>query len=129
MPSMYTSGSYQELEHRLVDLRTTHQQLHWHVAERYWRGQRRLITASLRKTRNGLAFTLPPRTERISASPFPVGKSAQVYVYQWSETVNPAYVTEGVKVLTGTMYGGNVERIKLPVLVLRQKLGLSVEAA
>lgn len=72
---------------------------------------------------------LPPRTERISSSLFPVGKTSLIYVYQWSDQVRPDLVKQGVTTLTSLMYGGDTQRIVLPVLLLKQRLGLAVEAA
>lgn len=129
MPSMYSTGSYAELERALAEMREGHRQLWWHVNQRYRFGQRRLMMAPLRKTRTGLQFMLPPRTERISSSLFPVGKTSLIYVYQWSDQVRPDLVKQGVTALTQTMYSGDTQRIVLPVLLLKQRLGLAVEAA
>ena len=128
MPSMWNEGSYAELERRLAVMREQQRPLWWHVNHRYRFGTSRLIMAMVIRTRTGASLHLPPRTELIAGGPSVGSKVAWCRVYQWSARVQPEVVSEGVDVLTRSMYNGRAERIWLPALVLDRVLGRLVTA-
>ena len=115
MPVLYKHGSYQELEHRLTEMRDTHPVERWHVLERYVRGasHRRMVVPS-RKTRQGRVPELPPRSElRIQGEVLEKGLMV-VYCYVWSEQVEPHLVDRGMDILADKMYRGDTTRLTLP---------------
>jgi hypothetical protein len=120
---------YMELEARLIDLREQHRHLWWHVSYRYRFGETRVILVDvIRRQRNAL-LRLPPRTELVAGGPSVGSKHALCRVYQWSAEVRPEVVTEGIDVLTASMYGGRGDRIYLPPAVYDRLMGRRLKVA
>ena len=125
MPSMYSEGSYAELESRLRDLRESRRrQLWWHISQRYRFGVERLIVCPVVRRRTGPEFCLPPHCELVAGGPAIGARAAYCRVYRWRAEVNLELVAQGVSVLTRSMFGGESQRIVLPQVVLRRVLGM-----
>jgi hypothetical protein len=129
MSSMWNEGSYQELEDRLTELREQQRQLWWHVCYRYRFGETRMMLALVNRKRGGDTFHLPKRTELVAGGPSVGSRHALCRVYQWSEQVRPELVTEGVDVLTASMYDGREDRIWLPAVVYDRLMGRLLKVA
>ena len=120
---------YQELEHRLVELRENQHPLWWHVSYRYRFGESRVLVLPITRGRKGARFLLPPRTELVAGGPAVGTKHAIARVYQWPEAVDPDTVTEGVETLTAMMYNGRPDLINLPPDLYRRVLADKLVAA
>jgi hypothetical protein len=129
MPSMWNEGSYPELVRCLIDLREHQRPLWWHVCHRYRFGETRMIMALVNRKRGGDTFHLPKRTELVAGGPSVGSKHALCRVYQWSERVSPELVTEGIDVLTASMYDGREDRIWLPAAVYDRLMGRLLKVA
>ena len=156
MPTMWSEGSYAELERCLIlmrdggedtlldpvtgresfgpngfpvtILRPAQRRLWWHVVMRYRYGTVRTMTVAVRRTRFGADIVLPPRCELMSGGGVVIGsKNAVARVYTWSEQVSQSTAAEGLCTLTSLMYGGRDKLIQLPVSVLHRELGLPIE--
>jgi hypothetical protein len=75
----------------------------------------------------GPDFRLPPFTELIAGGPAVGSRFAMARVYRWRDDVDPAKAADGVAALTALMFGGRSDRIQLPQLILRRRLGLPIE--
>lgn len=126
LPSMYSEGSYQELEDRLRDLREMRRPLWWHVSHRYRWGVEKLIVARVIRRLEGPEFVLPPNCELIAGGASLGSKAAVARVYAWSPEVDRKKAGEGVSALVSLMFGGDVERIVLPGDVFRRAMGLPI---
>jgi len=155
MPTLYNEGSYRELEdclalmrdggeHVLVDpssgrrtfgptgfevqvMRPAQRRFWWHVCTRHRWGDQRVLLVTVERNRLGPRFLMPGYSELIAGGPVSGSNKARVRAYCWSEFVDEALVEEGIRELVRLMHGGRHDRITLPRLLLRRKLGLPIE--
>jgi hypothetical protein len=115
MPTMWTQGSYAELEHQLRNLRDNPETrtAWWHTSHRYRWGTTRKTTVPIRRTRQGPVPRLPANTELVSAGTID-GHHQHVVVYQWRLDVNQAHVNNGIDVLLERMHNGQPHMIRIP---------------
>ena len=118
---------YMELELRLADLRTQQRYLWWHICMRYRFGVTRML--ALPVTSKQRRLYLPPRTELVAGGMVSGARLVVVRVYQWSDRVDEGAVSEGVKVLTESMYNGRSDRINLPLDLYRRVMADRLVAA
>jgi hypothetical protein len=155
MPSMWNEGSYAELERCLIlmreggedslvdpasgrtsfgwggfpvsTLRAPRRQLWWHICSRYRWGEQRVLVVTIERTRQGPRFIMPPHSELVAGGPNTGTKQQLVRAYCWSPHVREELAARGVRMLASLMHGGRSDRIQLPMLLLRRRLGLPVE--
>jgi len=125
MPSAYHEGSYAELERCLIDMpENGHRREWWHAVQRYRAGELRTLTMPLVRLRSGPRPVLPERAELVAwAGPITGEKTARVGVYVCLEAVDQRLADEGVRLLVGTMYGGDVQRIAVPQAIYQAVTG------
>lgn len=128
MPSMWHEGSYSELEGALLTLReSVRRPLWWHACQRFRWGTEHLVILPVIRRKAGPDFRLPPFTELIAGGPAVGSRFALCRVYRWRDDVDATKAADGVAALTRLMFKGRTDRIMLPQLILRRRLGLPVE--
>jgi hypothetical protein len=130
MPSMWHEGSYSELERSLLALReSARRPLWWHACQRFRWGTEHVVVLPVKRNRLGAEFLLPRdcNFEVIAGGPAVGSKHAVARIYRWTEAVDVGKAIEGVAALTALMFGGRSDRIQLPQLILRRRLGLPIE--
>ena len=125
MPTLYSEGSYAELERRLDEMRDSEQwhSVWWHVTQRYLVGTVASADVSYRRTIQGPHPNLPGRSELLFVESVLGNKLMRIRLYRWDSRVEDAYVEAGLSRLLATMYGGETERIHLPLEFLYRALG------
>jgi hypothetical protein len=128
MSSLWWEGSYAELERAMRDLReSSRRPLWWHACQRYRWGTEHLVILPVIRRRSGAEFRLPPFCELIAGGPAIGAKHALCRIYRWREDVDAAKAQDGVAALTALMFRGRSDRIVLPKLILRRRLGLPIQ--
>ena len=155
MPSMFAEGSYAELERCLTlmrdggedilldpvtgsptfgdhgfavsIMRPPQRRLWWHVCSRYRWGDQRALLVTVKRNQLGYRFEMPPCTEWVAGGASAGSNKALVRAYCWSPYVRKELAAEGLRQLVSLMHGGRADRILLPRLLFRRKLGLPVE--
>ena len=125
MPTLYREGSYSELESRLDEMRDSAQWRlpWWHVTQRYLAGVVATVDVSFRRTRQGPHPNLPGRCELVLVEGILGNQLMKIRVYRWDSRVEEGLVRAGLDRLLATMYGGQTERIQLPLEFLYRALG------
>lgn len=125
MPSLYWEGSYAELERCLDEMRDSAQwrQAWWHLTQRYLTGKVCTLDVSYRRTAKGPYPQIPGRTELLFVEAVLDSRLMRVRVYRWDERVAEDWVDQGLDRLLATMYGGDRQRIQLPIEFLYRALG------
>lgn len=128
MPSLYHEGSYQELEHRLAEMRDNPAQRTnwWHLCQRYRWGTLERTTLTYTVTRQGRRPHLPANTELIHQGNATAGHPPRINVtlYRHPPT-DPDRINAALDHLATTMHGGNTTRIRLPLSLLYTTLGIA----
>lgn len=125
MPTLYSAGSYAELELRLDAMRDSAQwrQAWWHVTQRYLNGVIVGTEVSYRRTLQGPQPNIPGRSELLFVESILSNRQMKVRLYCWDRRVDEALVEQGLSRLLATMYGGETQRIQLPLEFLYRALG------
>ena len=126
MPSPYHEGSYQELEHRLAQMRDDpmYRRRWWHLSQRYRWGITHREVVPCRRTRQGPVPRLRAHTELVSQGEVH-GQRMACIVYEWCPEVNPYYVEQALDRLLATMHGGRAYRIRLPLAEFQRAIGVA----
>jgi hypothetical protein len=124
MPTVYTEGSYAELEQRLAEMREGARRPEWwHLSYRHRWGVERRRQVPVRRTRLGPEPQLEPHCELLGTGEVN-GKTIVVNLYEWSPSVDEELVKRGLLHLLRTMHGGETWRIQLPLVYLYRALGM-----
>lgn len=125
MPSLYSEGSYSELERRLDEMRDSVQwrRAWWNLTQRYLVGAVVSVDVGYRRTIKGPHPLLPGRSELLFVESMLGNRLMRIRVYRWDNRVEDAYVEVGLARLLATMYDGETQRIHLPLEFLYRALG------
>lgn len=125
MPTLYKEGSYAELERCLDLMRDTVQwhQSWWHVTQRYLAGQLCTLDVTYRRTVKGPYPQLPGRSELQFVEAVLDNRQMRIRIYRWDSRVADSLVDTGLTQLLSLMYGGDTQRIQLPLEFLYRALG------
>lgn len=125
MPTLYSEGSYAELERRLDDMRDSSQwyRAWWHLTQRYLVGTVASADVTYRRTIKGPHPNIPGRSELLFIESVLGNKLMRIRVYRWDSRVENGLVEVGLARLLATMYEGETQKIQLPLEFLYRALG------
>lgn len=125
MPSVWSEGSYPELEHHLAELRDGRERPLWfHVTRRYRDGDQISIEVPVLRSLRGPTFVLPAHCELVAGAVKLTEKVTRVKCYRWRSNVDQALADLGILTLIDRMYDGRRDRIVVPDVFYRRALGL-----